>query len=125
MSIRRVMRLRIDETGLGMNLAENLKKAFTHRVEAVSFTNDNKKAMASNMRMLMEKGKVLFSASMNKNFQMHSIKKDITSAGNVRLIVKADAGGEDHHADIFWSRALALYGVTDREAMGRPRVGWA
>lgn len=126
MSIRRVMRLRIDETGLGMNLAENLKKKFSHRVDAVSFTNANKASMASNMKMLMEKGKVLFSASMEANFQMHSIKKDVTASGNIRLIVKADPGaGEDHHADRFWSRALALYGMTDKEAMGRARVGWA
>jgi phage FluMu gp28-like protein len=127
MSLRRVMMLRIDETGLGMDLAETLKDEYGHRVEAVTFGNANKRAMASNMRALMEQGKVLFRANMNDNFQMHSVKKSITKAGMFSLIVDTgdqDSDSDDHHADRFWSRALALYGMTDRESLGQARVGW-
>lgn len=124
MKNQRVLRLKIDETGLGMNLAENLKKKFAQRVIPVSFTNPTKAALASNMRMLMELDKVRFQASAEKNYQMHSVKKEITASDNVRLVVNddSDQADERHHADVFWSRALALSAYSDKEALGKARI---
>lgn len=131
MSIQRVVRLEIDETGIGMMLAENLHKSFGQRVEGVSFTGGaggTKAVLASNMRMLMEQNRVRFQADMEKNFQMHSVKKGVTAAGN--LVLKVQHGGEDEddadaHADVFWARALACHAFNNDEALGPPRIGWA
>jgi len=126
LSLGNVMSLHIDETGLGMQLAENLVKRWGSRVTPVYFTNRMKEQLGSNLRMIMEQSKVLFKADIDGNFQMHSIKKTISAAGNTILKVEDESEDSetDHHADRFWSRALALFGYTDVRALGVPRVGW-
>jgi len=122
MSISRCLRIEIDETGLGMQLAENMKKKFGHRVVPISFTSASKAEMSSNMKMMMQRGSVRFIADRDANMQMHSVKKTITSAGNLTLTVNDQSDADAHHADIFWSRALALHAFHNKNALPKPRV---
>lgn len=122
-----VLRIAIDETGIGMQLAERAHKRWKSRVLPTTFTNDSKATMATNMKMLMEQGKVVFQASVDANFDMHSVKKSISASENLLLKVEHDDESEttDHHADRFWARALALSAYSDKKARGEPRIGWA
>ncbi len=119
----------IDETGMGMDLSERLGDRFPGKIEGVSFTGGDggsKAVMASNMRANMELGRVIFEPNPNKNFQMHAVKKAVSSGEQLRLVVEKsdeEKGQEDdHHADVFWARALALYAWKERAKRPEPRA---
>ena len=108
-------------------MAENLERRWGLRVVPVHFSGGtgNQKTLATTLKWYMEKGRVKFYPDKARNYQMHSVKKQVTQAGNVGYVVargKADATGHKHHADVFWSRALAVWCHSDIRALGRPRV---
>jgi hypothetical protein len=126
MALQNVRRLKIDKTGLGEQFAERLQQRWTaDRVVGVHFTAESKNTIATNMKMLMEKARVRFWPDQHRNFQMHSIKKEITDKGNVQYNVDARevaASGQKHHGDVFWSRALALSAWSDFTSLGQPHI---
>ena len=102
-------RAEIDETGLGMQLAEEAQQQFgKYRVEAVNFARGKvKEDLAYNMRTHFEDRTVYIEEDFDTREDLHSVKKITTTAGNIRFDVAAsDAGG---HADRFWAKALALH----------------
>ncbi len=101
-----VHRMCIDATGLGMQLAEELKKKYSTIVEPVTFTLKVKEDLATYTRMMFEKRLVRIPDDGELIRDIHSIKKIITPAGNVRF--DADRN-EVSHADRFWALALALH----------------
>lgn len=120
--------LAIDATGMGEQIAEEREKRWGSRVHSVKFTSPIKNTMATNLKKLMEMGKVLFIAGKEENFQMHSVRRAYTSSENIIYEVDKEEGSEytrKHHADIFWARALGLYAYAMSKKLGRPRVGWA
>lgn len=123
MSLPNIMKLVIDKTGMGEQMAENLHSRHHDRVMPLDFTQGSKQTMATQLKMYMQKGKVRFYPDKHRNFQMHSIKKDVTSSGKMRYIATLEtdsAHKKYHHADVFWSRALGIYGHADMVALGRP-----
>ena len=105
-------RLCMDENGIGMNLAEDLADEFRHRVEPVSLTNASKGVMAVDVKILFEDKNIWIPRHRNLMQQVHSIKKTVTAAGNIRFDPGNDtttAEGEKHHADKFWGLALAVH----------------
>lgn len=111
---RDVVRLCIDATGVGMQLAEELEDRFPGRVEGVEFTSPVKMALGTTLKIAMEERNVLIPADRDLMLQLHSVRKTVTAAGNVRLDTDHD---EKHHADKFWALALALHAG---KAGGRP-----
>lgn len=102
---------RIDETGMGKNLAEDLVKKFgSKRVEPITFTSATKERMANSLRILLEEGNIVLPRCRNIRAQIHSIKQRFTSAGNT--IFDAERN-RHHHADKMW--AIALGTVEDRK----------
>jgi phage FluMu gp28-like protein len=99
------VRVSVDETGLGRKIAADLKKAHGGLIEPITFTHQNKEAMALNLRGLLETHK-LWLQYENKRIrgQFHNIKRKITSHGNVTY------SGEPHD-DMFWAMALACKGA--------------
>jgi len=95
----------IDRNGLGMQLAENMAKAFPFKVRGAQFTNDTKKLWATDAKMLFQKRKLPIPVDRNLAYQIHSIKKIISGSKN--LIFDTDRN-EKHHADKFWALALAV-----------------
>lgn len=100
----------IDATGLGMQLAESAQRKFgKYRVEAITFTNKIKEALAYNVRTNFEDKSIYVPAEQEIREDLHSVRRQTTDAGNIRFDVeKSDASG---HADRFWALALALYAV--------------
>jgi len=126
--------LLIDKNGLGMQLAETTEKRYSLRAQGVDFTNATKELWAGEIKVQFQRGQVPIPIDRDLAYQIHSIKKKFTAAKNA---VFDTEGNEKHHADKFWSLALALWAA--REAVGpaassvseretvhapRPRSSW-
>ncbi|MEW5970233.1 MAG: terminase family protein [Pseudomonadota bacterium] len=106
----KLQRACIDATGIGDNLAESLQHRFgRYRVEKVKFTQQSKEAMATDLKMQFDDRLLLIPPDENIRKDLHSIKKVITSAGNIRFDV--NRSDTDGHADRFWALALANHAV--------------
>lgn len=107
MANRAVKRLCIDQTGLGMMLAELVQGRWgAHRVEAVTFTNASKSEMAMPFVRRFQDRNARIPADAALREDLHSVRKIVTASNNVRL--DADRS-EDGHADRFWAGALASH----------------
>lgn len=95
----------VDQNGIGMQLAEDLARE-TNKAQGVSFTNATKELWAVEARIQAEKGNTPIPADRDLAYQIHSIKKIVTSAKN--NVFDAERN-EKHHADKFWAWALALW----------------
>jgi phage FluMu gp28-like protein len=105
-------KLTIDETGLGMQMAEYLQDKFGEdKVIKMSFTNESKRVMATTLKRYMLQDRIRFQADKDANFQMHSIKRDVTKHGTVTYIVEQPetADSKRHHGDKFWGRAMMVH----------------
>lgn len=98
-----VRRACIDSTGLGMQLAEEAGTRFGW-VEAVTFTNAVKSDLATTLRRAFEDRTVRIPIDETIREDLHSVRRVITSSGNIRFDADADDSG---HADRFWALALA------------------
>lgn len=97
----------IDETGIGMQLAEEALEVFgPHLVEPVTFTPKNKEALATGIKKSFEDRKDRIPADTQIRNSLHTIKKVSTSTGNFRF--DADREESTGHADHFWAKALAV-----------------
>ncbi len=105
LSTVRIARLSIDNNGIGMNLAENLKGEFS-QVVAEDFTTPNKEAWCTDFKILLQRKGVVLPRDRQLIAQIHSIKKNVTAAGRVTFDTEKDASTRGH-ADKFWACALA------------------
>ena len=96
----------IDETGLGMQLAEELQEKYgAHRVLAVYFTAKVKAQLASTLRVLIQAQEMILPDDEKLVEDFHSIEKSVTAAGSVVIGSPRTKKG---HADRFWGAALAI-----------------
>ena len=96
-----------DETGLGMQLAEEAVEAFgSYRVEPVTFTAKVKERLAHQLKSLFEDRLVRIPIDRDIHNDLHSLKRTVTAGGNVRFDV--DSAESRGHGDYFWALALAL-----------------
>jgi len=95
--------LRIDKTGLGMQLAENAVKKFSGRAFGIHFTAATKEAMALNFRRMLERKILVLPNDPVLIADIHAIKR---RAGQKSFLYDADRN-EHGHADRFWALALA------------------
>lgn len=107
LSLPMLRRACIDNTGIGRQLVERAQKRFgTYKVEPVTFTLAVKEELAYPLRAGFEDRSVRIPDDRVIVSHHRAIKKETTSAGNVRFA--ADRGPEGH-ADYFWAHALALH----------------
>jgi len=107
----RVRRACIDATGMGEMLAEEARRKFGWKVEPVHFNLATKADLAQSLRLGFEDRKERIPAGNPRIRQsLHSVKRIVTSAGNVRY----DAEREADHADFFWAKALARHARVSR-----------
>lgn len=110
-------RLCIDGSGLGMQLGEKMVKTFPSRAEAITFTAPVKSQMAHQLKIDFEGKNLEIAADRELMGQLHSVRKTVTTAGNIRL----DSDHDDkHHADMFWALALARHAAA---TVGPPVLG--
>lgn len=99
-----IMKLGIDDTGLGANLAEDITREYPGICEGITFTNQWKEEVATNIRCMFEAQMIAIPDKRDITGQIHSIKRIVTEHGNLRLDAEKN---KDHHGDIFWAIALA------------------
>lgn len=104
LSLPTMRRACIDATGVGMQLAEEAGERFGSRAEGVTFTNFVKEDLAVRVRTRFEDRLCRLPADRAIRDDLHSIKKYVTAAGNVRFDAERSELG---HADRFWSLALS------------------
>jgi phage FluMu gp28-like protein len=97
----------IDQTGLGMQMAEEATERFgTFRVEGIDFTAANKESLATGLKQNFEDMESRIPVSIKIRNSLHSVKKYQTSTGHFRF--DADRTEETGHADHFWAKGLAM-----------------
>lgn len=101
-----VRRVCMDATGIGMQMAEEARRRFGAKVEPVVFTHGVKEDLAVTLRRCMEDAALRIPPLPQLVDDLRSIRKETTSAGNVRYVGERNANG---HADRFWALALALH----------------
>lgn len=100
-----------DDTGIGMQMAENAQYKFgKFRVEGVTFSNRVKEDLAYHLRTEFENKTVFIPKSHEIREDLHSIRRLTTSAGNIRFDAERSDNG---HADRFWALALALHAANN------------
>jgi phage FluMu gp28-like protein len=107
-----VHRACIDQTGIGMQIAEEAQDKFGHfRVEPVTFTNKAKEEIAQQLYIAFEDVSVRVPATFAVREDLHAIRKYVTAAGNVRYDAAVDTK-TGSHADHFWALGLANYAIS-------------
>ncbi len=103
MDTKPLAQLRIDRTGIGMDLAEGMVKKYRQRVMGVHFTATQKESMALNLKKLFEDGTITIPNDPILIADIHSIKRKAGARGFLY-----DSKQNEHgHADRFWALALA------------------
>jgi phage FluMu gp28-like protein len=100
-----VARLSIDQNGLGMHLAENLRRDFP-QVIPETFTNESKEVWANDFKILLQRKDIVLPKDRELVAQIHSVKRRLTPSGKPSFEVERDEVGRGH-ADRFWAVALA------------------
>ena len=96
----------IDETGIGNQLAEGAQDLFgSYRVEAISFTVENKENLAVAIKQNFEDRGSAIPATRTIRSSLHSVKKYPTTTKHFRF--DAEKTDETGHADHFWAKALS------------------
>jgi phage FluMu gp28-like protein len=120
-----VRRLCIDSTGIGAMLAERMRARWGHRVEEVTFTAASKSEMAMPLVRLFQDRLIRIPADAAIREDLHSVRKTVTAAGNVRLDAERTPDG---HGDRFWSLALATHAADTTKvpliSLARKPAGW-
>ena len=99
-----VARLSIDNSGIGMNLAENLAREFPQLVPE-TFTNARKEQWAVDFKILLQRREVALPKDRKLVSQIHSIKRHVLPSGKVSF--DSERSTKNGHADKFWAVALA------------------
>lgn len=99
-----IARLSIDGTGMGMQLAENLRLRFP-QVVSENFTTQTKEVWCTDFKIRLQRQTIRLPRDRQIVSEIHSIKKRVTEAG--RVIFSAEKT-QKSHADRFWAMALAV-----------------
>lgn len=94
----------VDQSGIGAQLGENLTR--TGKAQGVDFSGPSKELWAVETKIQAERGNVPLPPERDLAYQIHSIKKTVTAAKNIRFDTERN---EKHHADMYWAWALAIW----------------
>lgn len=108
-----VRRCCVDQSGVGMMLAEHLVQRYGAVVEPVQFTAPLKERLAPMVKMAFQERTVRIPDNREVRADINSVKRFVTPAGNVRF----DAEHTDRgHADRFWALAMVVNAATEPQA---------
>ena len=108
-----VRRCCIDQSGIGMMLAERLVQKYGAVVEPTTFTAALKERLAPMVKLAFEERTVRIPDNREVRADINSVKRFVTPAGNVRF----DAEHTDRgHADRFWALALVVNAASEPSA---------
>lgn len=103
--LQRAHRAAIDETGLGMQMAEEARKKFGTKVEPVTFTLQRKEALSVELRRRFEDRTLRIPVDRVIREDLHRIKRLPSTTGHFRFDAERNDQG---HADRYWALALAV-----------------
>jgi phage FluMu gp28-like protein len=116
-NVHKCARVAIDATGMGTFPVQAAQRKFP-ALEAIWFTNQVKEELATRLYQALSSGKLAL-PKPSPGSQLHddlaSIKRLVTSAGNVRFDAPRTSKG---HADTAWALMLALHATEYGEAAG-------
>jgi phage FluMu gp28-like protein len=116
----KVVRIAVDETGMGMKVVHDWKKKHGPKVEGVMFTLQSKHHLATLGKKAFEAHQVRIpKGDRNLINDLHKLKRIVTPAGNARFDADRDSNG---HADRTWACFLGIY-AADRPVMVKPLFG--
>lgn len=102
----------LDRTGIGDQFCERAQEKFgSFKVEGVNFSGSVKENLAINLLHEFEDNTVVIPKSVSfdgkdqQTESLHSVRKIVTAANNVRYDATTDENG---HGDFFWGLALAV-----------------
>ncbi len=98
-------RLSIDQTGMGIQMAETLSSEFPGVVVPEMFTNSSKEIWCNDFKIGLQQRAIELPRDRSLIAQIHSIQRSVTTSS--RLTFEAKDSTEKGHADKFWSCALA------------------
>ncbi|MCP5230672.1 MAG: hypothetical protein H6931_17635 [Burkholderiaceae bacterium] len=98
---------RIDRTGLGMQLAEELSRDLSPRAVGVHFDASKKQRMALGLLKLVEDRRIVLPNDPDVLASLHSVQK-IVSGHGLRYEAPSDESG---HGDLFWALAMLTDGA--------------
>jgi len=100
----RFERIIIDETGLGGGVCDALKEEIGFKVRGFTFSSKEREELYTNLKYLMEKGKLTILNDIKLRNQLTSLTYEYTSSG--RLKIKKPERGND---DLVDALALAVW----------------
>lgn len=106
MNLPKMRRACVDNSGIGRQFAERGTEKFGHRCEGITFTPAVKEELAYPIKAGLEDKTFKVPPGKKVEADFRSIRKETTSAGNVRFAGERNADG---HSDRFWSAGLALH----------------
>lgn len=106
MSLPRMTRCCVDQTGIGRQFAERGAKKYGRRVEGVTFTGAVKESLAYPLKAALEDRTLRVPDDPAIVADFRAIRKTTTSNGNIRFEGERTVNG---HSDRFWAAALALH----------------
>ncbi len=110
LSLPAVRRVCIDQSGIGMMLAEHLVQKYGAIVEPITFTAQLKERLAPMVKQAFEERTVRIPDNREVRADINSVKRFVTMAGNVRF----DAEHTDRgHADRFWALAMVVNAASE------------
>lgn len=95
----------VDASGIGNDIAETLRKEF--RVSSLIFNNENKQELVTNLKNMMQQGKIKFPNDTQLINSIRAIQRQYTANNFIRFDAPRDI--ETGHADLFFALALAVY----------------
>jgi phage FluMu gp28-like protein len=101
-----VIRVAIDSFGIGMQFAEQAVRRWGVRAQQAEFTNPNKELWANEVKVRFQRQELPIPLERDLVYQIHSVRRKITETKTQVFDVEAT---EKHHADKFWSLALAAW----------------
>lgn len=113
----RIARLRIDRTGIGMQLAEQAAGRHPNTL-GVWFTAERKQRMALDFVKLVETGRLVIPNDPDLYARLHAVKRRV-SGNTLKYDAERDSTG---HGDTFWANALALDGLVKGPGGGQTLI---
>lgn len=108
----------IDETGIGAGPTDMLTEEFGYMVEGVTFTIKSKENMYSNLKKMMEQGKLKFPRHRKLFYELSDLQYELTSSGNIKI-----HHPEHKHDDYPDALALACWAAKEENSNYRPTIG--
>ena len=104
------IKIYLDETGLGAGPTDILVEHFGEKVEGMTFTIKSKMDLYSNLKKLMEQGKLKIPSNRKLLYQLADLRYDVSSSGNLKI--HHSERGHDDYTDAL---ALSVYFWKEQE----------